>query len=74
MATSPLGYFVLPPACWLDNYYRPMQARFAGFLQQHHNSDAARAVVAAEQHEIALYEKYHDFYSYGFYIARRCDD
>ncbi|XOV83494.1 MAG: hypothetical protein ACFHXK_22000 [bacterium] len=29
---SPIGYFVLPKRFWLDNYYRPMQARFAAFL------------------------------------------
>ena len=22
---SPIGYFVLPEHCWLENYYRPMQ-------------------------------------------------
>ena len=26
---SPIGYFALPEHCWLDNYYRPMQQRFA---------------------------------------------
>lgn len=68
---SPVGYFALPERCWLDNYYRPMQARFADFLARHGNSEAAEAVVAAEQAEIALYEQNADFVSYGFYIARR---
>ena len=36
---SPLGYFVLPEHCWLENYYRPMQARFAAFLQRNRASD-----------------------------------
>jgi SAM-dependent methyltransferase len=68
---APLGYFVLPEACWLDAYYRPMQQRFAAFLARQGHSDAARAVVAAEQLEIDLYERHRAFVGYGFYIARR---
>jgi hypothetical protein len=68
---SPLGYFVLGTECWLDNYYRPMQARFGDFLSRHGNSDAAAAVVAAEEHEIALYERHSAHVSYGYYIARK---
>lgn len=68
---SPEAYFVLPVHCWLENYYRPMQRRFDAFLQRHGRSDRAKAVVDAEQHEIALYEKYRDFYSYGVYVAKK---
>ncbi|SDO03891.1 Ubiquinone/menaquinone biosynthesis C-methylase UbiE [Lutimaribacter pacificus] len=68
---SPIGYFPLGRDCWLDNYYRPMQARFDDFLARNGQSDAARAIVAAEQGEIGLYERNADFVSYGYYIARR---
>ncbi len=68
---SPVGYFVLPEHCWLDHYYRPMRARFAEFLKQHGNSEEARAVVAAEQREIELYERYKAHIGYGMYIARK---
>lgn len=68
---SPIGYFVLPEYCWLENYYRPMQNRFEDFLNRHGNSEAARAVVEAENREIELYEKYKAHYSYGVYVARR---
>ena len=71
---SPIGYFALPKRCWLDNYYRPMQARFAAFLERNDTSDAAAAIVAAEEHEIALYERYSAFVSYGYYVARRTAD
>jgi len=70
---SPVGYFPLPEPCWLDNYYRPMQQRFAGFLQRHGNSAAATSIVAAEEHEISLYERHKAFVSYGYYIARKVD-
>ncbi len=67
---APMGYFVLPERCWLEGYYRPMQQRFPGFLQTHPN-EAARAIVAEEEREIALFERYREFFGYGFYIARK---
>lgn len=67
----PKAYFFLPTYCWLENYYRPMQNRFDAFLERHGQSDQAKAIVEAEKHEIALYEKYHDYYSYGVYIAKK---
>ena len=68
---SPVGYFVLPENCWLDNYYRPLQGRFVGFLERHQHSDAARAIVETEQNEISLYERYKNFIGYGYYLAQR---
>ncbi len=68
---SPVGYFVLPEYCWMDAYYRPMQARFEDFLNRNGNSEEARAIVAAEQREIDLYETYKAYISYGVYVARK---
>lgn len=68
---TPVGYFVLPERCWLEHYYRPMQARFAAFLARNGHSKAAAAIVATEEHEIALYERYSAFIGYGYYLARR---
>ena len=70
---APVGYFPLPPSCWLENYYRPMQARFSDFLARNGHSAAAADLVAAERAEIELYERYADYVSYGFYIARRVE-
>jgi SAM-dependent methyltransferase len=71
---SPIGYFALPKRCWLENYYRRMQDRFAAFLERNDNSEAAAAIVAAEEREIALYERHSAFVSYGYYVARRTAD
>ena len=67
----PEAYFYLPAYCWIENYYRPMQRRFDAFLEQHGRSDQAKGIVEAEKHEIALYEKYSGYYSYGVYIAKK---
>lgn len=68
---SPLGYFVLPEHCWLDNYYRPMQNSFSEFLARNINNEKAQTIVDAEKIEIALYEKFKKHYSYGVYIAKK---
>jgi SAM-dependent methyltransferase len=68
---SPIGYFPLPEQCWLDNYYRPLQRRFPEFLDRHEASEAARTLVAAEEREIALYERYKNLVGYGYYVARK---
>ena len=68
---SPIGYFVLPEHCWLDNYYYPLQQSFKDFLDRNGNSNEARKIVDAEKQEIEMYEKYKAYYSYGVYIARK---
>jgi len=70
---SPLGYFVLPEHCWMDNYYEPMRTSFRDFLYRNDNSDKARTIVEAECREIELYEKYKAYYSYGVYIAKKSE-
>ncbi|MDA7951108.1 MAG: class I SAM-dependent methyltransferase [Pirellulaceae bacterium] len=65
------GYFYLPMNCWIDNYYRPLQNGFGAFLKRNGNSEQARKTIECERIEIALYEKYRDYYSYGVYIAKK---
>ena len=48
-----------------------MQARFKDFLNRNGNSEEAREIVNAEQHEIALYETHKSHVSYGVYIAKK---
>jgi hypothetical protein len=48
-----------------------MQARFETFLQRHSNSELARKVVEDYKAEIDLYQKFKEYYSYGFYMARK---
>lgn len=71
---APIGYFTLPERCWLDDYYRPLQDRFADFLARHGHSADARAIVEAEKHEIDLYERFSAFVGYGYYVARKALD
>jgi SAM-dependent methyltransferase len=70
-AYSPIGYFVLPESCWLENYYRPLQDGFSDFLARHNNDQTATSIVEAEKEEIALYKKYKSYYGYGVYVAQK---
>lgn len=67
---APMGYFVLPRECWMENYYLPLRQGFAAFLERNPDS-AARAIVEAEEREILLYERFGKYFGYGFYIARK---
>ena len=69
---TPVAYFVLPESCWRENYYTPLRERFPVFLAEQLHSDRAREIVVMEESEMALYEKFHQFYGYGMYIARKC--
>lgn len=68
---TPVAHFILPPYCWIGNYYRPMQQRFGKFLEKHNGAETVKAFIENEQEEISMYEQYKDYYSYGFYIARK---
>lgn len=68
---SPIGDFVLPDDCWMQNYYQPMSDRFEGFLAEHRGDEAAQAIVEAERAEMALYEQYRRQFGYVMYIARK---
>jgi len=68
---SLVGYFYLSQDSWIENYYKPMEARFESFLKRNNNSELARKVVEDNQSEIDLFQKFKDYYSYGFYIARK---
>lgn len=68
---SLVGYFYLNQDSWIETYYKPLQARFENFLKHNNNSELARKVVEDNQAEIDLYQKFKDYYSYGFYIARK---
>lgn len=66
-----LGYLVLPPSDWLDNYYEPTEQRITDFLGRHADSAEAAEVVEMQRQEADVYRRYQDWFSYGFYIARR---
>ena len=65
------GYFYLKENSWIKNYYDPIKSRFSSFLLRHNNSELAKKIVQEYREEIELYEKFKEYYSYGFYIAKK---
>lgn len=66
-----LSDFVLPPAAWWDDYYRPMSERLDRLAQRHRDDPAAQAALADCRAEIELYQRYGDWYGYAFFVARK---
>ena len=66
-----VGYFHLEQDSWIENYYKPLEARYESFLNRNENSERARKVVEEIRAEFKLYLKFKDYFSYGFYIAKK---
>ena len=65
------GYFTLSEDSWRENYYQPMEDRFATFLEDHNHAPETQQLVAEYQEEIRQYEQFKDFYNYAFYVAKK---
>lgn len=65
----PEGYFILPQHCWLENYYNPLKNSFDDFLERNKYSDKAKKIIEQEKEEIAVYNRFKEYYSYGVYVA-----
>jgi SAM-dependent methyltransferase len=66
-----LGYFILPPTSWADTYYESIEERIPAFLERHADQPEAAAIAEMARQEADLYKRYHEWFSYGFYVARK---
>lgn len=66
-----IATFILPVNCWTDNFYAPQEKARKEFLDKHKDNKVARELVANQQHEEMLYNKYNDYYGYVFYIGKK---
>jgi len=65
-----VAHFMEPEECWW-NYFNPIRKHIPEFLKEHAYSEQAKGLVAQFEGEIALYEKYKDYYGYVFYIGQK---
>jgi serine/threonine-protein kinase HipA len=63
--------FALPPECWLESYYAPLERALAPFAARHPDDPDAALITAEIRTEIDLYRRYGDSYGYVFYLAQR---
>lgn len=55
----------------IDNYYAPAEQRISAFLERHADLPEAAEIVEMERQEAGLYKRYQEWFSYGFYVARK---
>lgn len=68
---SLIDYFVLSEESWMKNYYEPLEKQMDEFLERHNHSEVAQEIVEEHEAEIDLYESYHEYFSYGFFVVRK---
>jgi hypothetical protein len=67
---EPIAHFVLPPEDWSETYYAPLRPQLALFREERRADSAAQAFADELDREMELWAKYHDYYSYVFYVAK----
>ncbi len=66
-----LGHFMVPVEDWKTNYYKPLEKSFAPFLERNKMSPYAQSIVEGEKAEIAIFDKYSQYFGYVFYLIRK---
>jgi ubiquinone/menaquinone biosynthesis C-methylase UbiE len=64
-------YFVLSEESWMKNYYEPIENQLDTFLERHENSELAQEIVEEQEAEMDLYENFKEYFSYGFFVAKK---
>lgn len=67
----PVATFILPENCWTEHYFAPCSRIQEAFLQKHSGDQTVKELIAGQRHEMALYQKYKEFYGYVFYIGKK---
>ena len=67
---DPVAHFSLPSESWWTDYYGPLQQNVTRFRDRHAREPDALAIADQVQHEIDLWRRYSDYYSYEFIIMR----
>ncbi|MEL7509727.1 MAG: class I SAM-dependent methyltransferase [Cyanobacteria bacterium J06554_1] len=65
-----VGYFILPPAAWTEQYYNPMEQRIAEKTPEWSGIPEAEAVLKEARNEISTFRRYADYFSYAFFVMR----
>ena len=69
----PVAAFILPDECWTTHFFAPQVAAQERFLERHRGNKTAEDLVANMRREAVLFDKYHAYYGYVFYIGRKLE-
>ncbi|MGI6424714.1 MAG: class I SAM-dependent methyltransferase [Tepidanaerobacteraceae bacterium] len=65
-----VAHFVLDEKCWL-NYYQPLLENAEEFLKKYDYADEVKEFLELGKIEADMYNRFKDYYSYVFYIAKK---
>ena len=68
---EPTAYFHLSQECWWEHFYLPLLQELDLFTTRHSTSSIAQEIAANQRLEIQHYQRFKDYYSYGFFVARK---
>lgn len=68
-----VGHFVLPQSAWTENLYAPMMERVAVLEKKYAEESEALGFLMTLRDEVAMYDRYKDYYGYCFFILSRTD-
>ena len=62
--------FLLPASSWVNNYYYPLSLNVARLRIKYQHEPDKLEVIETVQHEIDIFNKYSDYYSYKFFVVK----
>jgi ubiquinone/menaquinone biosynthesis C-methylase UbiE len=62
---------ILPPSAWTDQYYYPVEERLDRLAAAYRDDEEAMNEIEVTRHEIEMFNRYHEWYSYVFYLAEK---
>lgn len=65
--------FVFPSTAWTEEYYDPMEERIAENAREWAGDSEGEEVLEAARHEISVFRRCSEYYSYAFFVMRRAD-
>jgi len=63
-----LGDFTLPSAAWMDDYYRPLEARARSLEARYADDAIAQQVLREAAAEVDAYRRYSAYFGYQFFV------
>ena len=66
-----VAHFPLDDKCWIDHYYQPLLENADAFLKKYDYADEVKQFLEAGENEADMYNRFKDYYSYVFYIAKK---
>ncbi len=62
--------FLLPSSSWVNNYYYPLSLNVARLRIKYRNEPEKLEIIESVQHEIDIFHKYSDYFSYKFFVVQ----